>query len=115
MRTSIFLWAISTSDYADVVTLLKTQVDSYRSPDDDGFLPHHLWWLNGIATLINNNAKACVWDFATPRIHQVDGANTNWDVLDEEEHPFCHVQDYTPCALCLEQGWDMFNQGRDQD
>ncbi len=111
MCTSIFLRAISTSEYANVVTLLQTQVDSYRNPDDDGFLPHN-FWLNGIATLINNNAKARIWDFATPRIHQVDGADTNWDVLDEEEHPFCHVQGYTPRALRLEQGRDRLYQGR---
>jgi hypothetical protein len=111
MRTSIFLRAISTSEYANVVTLLQTQVDSYRNPDDDGFLPHHLR-LNGTATLINNNAKARVRDFATPRIHRVDDADTNWDALvDEEEHPFCHVQGYTPHALCLEQGRD----SRDHD
>jgi hypothetical protein len=110
MHTSIFLRAISTSEYADVVTLLQTQVDLYRNPDDKGFLPHHLW-LNGNATLINNNAKARIWDFATPRIHQVDGADTDWEALDEEEHPFCHVQGYTPRALFLEQGRD----SRDRD
>jgi hypothetical protein len=100
--------------YANVVTLLQTQVDLYRNPDNDNFLPHHLQ-LNGIATLINNNAKAHVRDFATPRIHQVDGTDTDWDVLDKEEHPFCCVQGYTPRALRLEQGRDRFDQGHDQD
>jgi hypothetical protein len=117
MHTSIFLRAISTSEYANVVTLLQTQVNSYRNPDDNGFLPHHLW-LNGIAMLINNNVKARIRDFATPRIHQVDGTDTDWDALDEEEHPFCQVQGYTPRALHLEQGRDSrdcdrgSNQGR---
>jgi hypothetical protein len=114
MRTTIFLWAISTSDYADIVTLLQIQVDSFCNPDDDGFLPHHLW-LNGIATLINNNAKARVRDFATPCIHRVDGADTNWDLFDKVEQPFCHMQGYTPRALRLEQGRDRLQQGQDCD
>jgi len=112
MRTTIFLRAISTSEYADIVTLLQTQIDSFRNPDDDGYLPHHLR-LNGIATLINNNAKARVRDFASPRIHRVDGADNDWDCFDEVEQPFCHVQGYTPRALRLEQGRDGKEQGRD--
>ncbi len=98
MHTTIFLWAISTSDYANIVTLLQTQVDLFCNPDDGGFLPHHLW-VNGIATLINNNAKACIRDFTTPHIHHVDGADTDWDLFNEVEQPFCHVQGYTPRAL----------------
>ena len=38
LQTSIFLRAISTSDYTDIVTLLQTQVNMYRSPDDNGYL-----------------------------------------------------------------------------
>jgi hypothetical protein len=110
MCTSIFLRAISTSKYANIVTLLQIQFNLYHNPDENGFLPHHLW-LNSIATLINNNAKARIRDFATPCIHRVDGADINWDALDEEEHPFCHVQGYTPRALCLEQDRD----SRDRD
>jgi hypothetical protein len=98
MHTTIFLWAISALDYANIVTFLQTQVDSFRNPDDDSFLPHHLR-LNGIATLINNNAKARIWDFATPCIHHVDGADTDCNLFDEVEQPFCHVQGYTPHTL----------------
>ena len=109
MHTTIFLRAISTSDYANIVTLLQTQVDSFCNPNNDGFLPHHLW-LNGIATLINKNATARVRDFATPRIHRVDGMDTDRDLFDKVEQPFCHVQGYTPRALQLEQGRDKFEQ-----
>jgi hypothetical protein len=113
MQTTIFLRAISTSEYADdIVTLLQTKIDLFRNPDDDGYLPHHLW-LNGIAPLINNNAKASVRDFASPCIHHVDGVDNDWDCFDEVEQPFCHVQGYTPRALCLEQGRDGKEQGRD--
>jgi hypothetical protein len=120
MRTTIFLRAISTSAYANIVTLLQTQVDSYRNPDDDGYLPHHLR-LNGIATLINNNAKARVRDLATPRIHRMDGASSgldleadDWDQFDEAEHPYSHVQGYTPRALRLDQGRDDKGSSRDR-
>jgi hypothetical protein len=55
--------------------------------------------LNGIATLINKNATARVWDFTTPRIQRVDGMDTNRDLFEEVDQPFCHVQGYTPRAL----------------
>lgn len=35
-HSCIFLWAISQTDYADIVTLLQAQLDSHRSADDDG-------------------------------------------------------------------------------
>jgi hypothetical protein len=93
------------------VTLLQSQVDSFCNPDDDGFLPHHLW-LNGIATMINKNATACIRDFATPPIHHVDGMDTNRNLFDKVEQQFCHVQGYTPRALRVGQGRDRFEQGR---
>ena len=51
-RTTIFLRAVTPSEYADVVTSLQTSVDAYRHPNNDGFLPDHLR-LDGIATLIS--------------------------------------------------------------
>ncbi len=71
--TSIFLRAISTSDYANIVTRLQMQVDMYRNPDNDGHLPQHLW-LTGIATAIHNNHKAHIRNVATPRVRRTDGA-----------------------------------------
>jgi len=74
-RTSIFLRAIVDSEYADIVTLLQVQFDSFGSTDgDDGYLPHHLL-LSGAVTLINTNAKARVRDFASPRINKALGSS----------------------------------------
>ena len=93
------------TDYADIVTLLQAQLDSHRSADDDGHIPHHLR-LSGLATLIHNNAKARVRDFGAPRIHKLDGLEPVWDLVDDDELPFYHVQGYEPRVLHLEQGRD---------
>jgi hypothetical protein len=89
-RSCIFLRAISQTDYADIVTLLQAHLDSHRDAADDGHVPHHLW-LSGLATMIHNNAKARVKDFAAPRIHKLDGMDSVWDLVDDDELPFCHV------------------------
>jgi len=128
-RTSIFLRAIADSEYADIVTLLQAQVNSFRHIDgDDGYLPHHLR-LSGIATLINTNAKARVRDFASPRINRALGSGSDWDMafgstydwdaVDDDELPFCHVQGYTPRVHRLDQGRDradrVAHHDRDRD
>jgi hypothetical protein len=126
-RTSIFLRAIADSEYADIVTLLQAQVNSFRHIDgDDGYLPHHLR-LSGIATLINTNAKARVRDFASPRVNRALGSGSDWDMafgstydwdaVDDEELPFCHVQGYTPRVHRLDQGRDRADRDghRDRD
>ena len=113
MHTSIFLRAISISDYANIVTLLQTQVDMYRDPDDNGYLPQHLR-LNGIATLIHNNAKARVPDIATPRVCRTDGSTFDWDTLANDKQPYCHVQVFTPRAFRLDQGHDRVDNNRNR-
>ena len=40
-RTGIFLWAVASSEYADTVTNIQSNIDAYRNPDDDNFLPQH--------------------------------------------------------------------------
>ena len=123
-RTSVFLRAIVDSKYADIVTLLQAQVDSFRSADgDDGYLPHHLR-LSGIATLINTNAKAHVRDCASPRINRALGSSSagdsaydsgqDWDTVDVEELSYSHVQGYTPRVCRLDQGRDRADAGRDR-
>ena len=94
-RTTIFLRAVTPSEYADVVTNLQTSVDAYCHPDNDGILPDHLR-LDGIATLIHNNAKHCVRDLHSPQIHRMAGMDTTWDAAEDDETPFCHLQGYTP-------------------
>ena len=113
MHTSIFLRAISISDYADIVTLLQTQVDMYRDPDNNGYLPQHLQ-LNGIATLIRNRAKSRVQDIATPRVCRTDGATFNWDTLADNKQPYYHVQGFTPPAFRLDQGHDQVDNNCDR-
>ena len=41
-RTTIFLRAVTPSEYADVIMNLQTSVDAYCHPDNDGILPDHL-------------------------------------------------------------------------
>ena len=48
-QTNIFLRNIQLLEYADVVTALKLQVNTYLSDDYDGYLPANLC-INGIAT-----------------------------------------------------------------
>ena len=100
-RTTIFLRAVTPSEYADVVTSLQTSVDAYPHPDNDGILPDHLR-IDGIATLIHNNTKHRVRDLHSPRINRVAGMDTIWDVSDDSELPYCHVQGYRPRALRLD-------------
>jgi hypothetical protein len=100
-RTTIFLRAVTPSEYADVVTSLQTSVDAYRHPDNDGILPDHLR-LDGIATLIHYNAKHWVRDLHSPRIHRVAGMDTTWDALADNETAYCHVQGYSPRAFRMD-------------
>ena len=67
--------------------------------------------------MLHNNATACVRDIATPRINKLGGTDYIWDLVDEDELPFCHVQGYKPRVLRIEQGRDrgqfQWGQGRD--
>jgi hypothetical protein len=67
-------------DYTNIVTLLQAQLDLHRSADNNGHIPHHLR-LSRLATMIHNNAKARVRDFAAPRIHKLDGMDSVWSWL----------------------------------
>ena len=67
-RTTMFLKAVASSKYADIVTTLQSNVDSYRHLDDEYFLPQHFRVTN-IAMLIRNNAKARVWDLGHRRVN----------------------------------------------
>jgi hypothetical protein len=70
-RSGIFLRAIQHSDYADTVTLLQTQVNSYREDFDTGSLPTHLR-LHGLAESIHMNAQSCLRDIVSPRVRRID-------------------------------------------
>ena len=69
-RSNIFLQAIQSSQFADTVTVLQSQVNSFRFEYDDGFLPPHLR-LHGLATSIHQNTQARLMPIAHPRTHRV--------------------------------------------
>ena len=89
----MFLKAVASSKYADIVTTLQSNVDSYRHLDDEYFLPQHFRVTN-IAMLIRNNAKARVRDLGHRCINQVAGWDSMADVLSDDELQFCHIQGY---------------------
>jgi hypothetical protein len=113
-QTNIFLRNIQLSEYADVVTTLQSQVNTYMADDDDGYLPANLC-INGIATAIHMNASARVRDagFAPPRVRRIAG---DWNsTVPDAKLPLCAVQGYSPRAFRVEQGQDRFSRTYDRD
>ena len=106
-RTTMFLKAIAASEYADIVTTLQSNVDSYRHDDDEYFLPQHF----RVAMLIRNNAKARVQYLGHRRINRVAGWDSMVDVLSDDELQFCHLQGYQPHVFRMEQGRDRGGHG----
>ena len=78
-RTNIFLRAVVSSEYADVITTVQTSVDTYRHPDDDGHLPDQ-FRISEIAMLVHNNAHITSTD---PPI--TDDSSPPWDRIDRSE------------------------------
>jgi hypothetical protein len=71
--SGIFLHAIQFTDYADTVTTLQAQVNTFWE-FDDRYLPSHLR-LHGLATSIHQNAMSWLQDIGTPHVHRLDGGN----------------------------------------
>jgi len=111
--TTMFLKAIAASEYADIVTTLQSNVDSYRHDDDEYFLPQHFRVTN-MAMIIHNNAKARVQDLGHRRINRVAGWDSMVDVLSDDELQFCHLQGYQPRVFRIEQGRDRGGRGPDR-
>ena len=109
----MFLKAIAASEYADIVTTLQSNVDSYRHDDDEYFLPQHFRVTN-MAMIIHNNAKARVQDLGHRRINRVAGWDSMVDVLSDDELQFCHLQGYQPRVFRMEQGRDRGGRGPDR-
>ena len=99
----MFFKAIASSEYADIVTTLQSNVDSYRHDNDEYFLPQH-FWVTSIAMSIHNNTKARVQDLGHPRVNRVRGWDNRADVLSDDELQFGHLQGYEPRVLRIEQG-----------
>ena len=109
----MFLKFIAASKYADIVTTLQFNIDSYSHDDDEYFLPQHFRVTN-MAMLIHNNAKARVQDLGHRRINQVSGWDSMVDVLSDDELQFCHLQGYQPRVFRMEQGHDRDGRGPDR-
>ena len=101
---TMFVKAVASSEYADIVTTLQSNVDSYQHTNDEYFLPQHFRVTNIARMLIHNNAKARVWDLGHHRVNRVAGWDDMADVLMDNELHFCHIQGYQPCVLRIEQG-----------
>ncbi len=69
-RSGVFLRAVQYSDYANTVTTLQAQVNTFQE-FDNGYLPSHLR-LHGLATSIHQNAMSCLRDVASPRVRRLD-------------------------------------------
>jgi hypothetical protein len=96
----IFLRAVASLEYADIVTNIQSNIDAYRNPDDDNFLPQH-FRLTNVATLIHNSAKAQVQDIGYPCINQVSGWDSIHDIFDDDKLALCHVQGYRAWVLAV--------------
>ena len=111
--TTMFLKAIAASEYADIVTTLQSNVDSYHHDNDEYFLPQH-FRITNMAMIIHNNAKAQVQDLGHRRINRVAGWDSMVDVLSDDELQFCHLQGYQPRVFRMEQGRDRGGRGPDR-
>ncbi len=103
-QTNMFLCAITSSEYADVITTVQLHVDVFRHEDDDGFLPTHLC-LRGIATMLHLNARARVRDVGHPRIHRIFGNDTFWE-WSADDYPSFHIQGSNPWVFWIERDRD---------
>ena len=112
-RTTMFLKAIASSEYADIVSTMQSNVDSYRHEDDESFLPQH-FRITSIAMSIHNTAKARVQDLGHRRVNRVLGWDGAPDDFPDDDLQFRHLQGYAPCVLRMEQGRDRGGRGPDR-
>jgi hypothetical protein len=113
-HTTMFLKAVASSEYADIITTFQSNVDSFRDPDDEFFLPQN-YRVTNIAMLIHNHTKAHVRDLGQRCIDRVAGWDSMCDNINDDELQFCHIQGYLPRVLHIEQGHDRGPGGRGPD
>jgi hypothetical protein len=109
----MFLKAVASTEYANIVTSLKSNIDSYRHPDNEYFLPQN-YCLTNIAMLIHTHTKAQTRDLGLRCINPVAGWDSMSDVLMDDELQYCTIQGYQPRVLCMEQSRGGLGQSRDQ-
>ncbi len=113
-RTTMFLKAIASMTYANIATSLQSNIDSYRHPDNEYFLPQN-YHLTNIAMLIHTHTKSQVRDLGLRRVNKVAGWDSMSDVLLDDELHYCHIQGYQPRALRVEQDRGGMGQGGAQN
>jgi hypothetical protein len=84
-KSGIFLHAIQSSECADIVMMLQSHVNLYRSNFDDGSLPYHLC-LDGLVEASNTHSVAHHGGAGYPRVHRAS-----------EDHMWA-IQGYSPAA-----------------
>ncbi len=97
----MFLCAITSSKYADVITTVQSHVDVFWHEDNNGFLPTHLR-LGGIANMLHQNAKARVRDAGHPRIHCMSGGVKIREWL-TDNYPTFHIQGSDPRVFWVDR------------
>jgi hypothetical protein len=100
--------------YANIATSLQSNINSYRLPDDEYFLPQN-YRLTNIAMLIHTHTKSQARDLGLRCVNKVAGWDSMSDVLSDDELHYCHIQGYQPHALRVEQGCGSMGQGGAQN
>ncbi len=83
-RTTMFLKAIASTTYANIATSLQSNINSYRHPDDEYFLPQN-YHLTNIAMLIHTHTKSQARDLGLRCMNKVAGWDSMSDVLSDDE------------------------------
>jgi hypothetical protein len=84
-KSGIFLCAIRSSKYADIVTMLQSHVNIYHSNYNNGSLPYRVY-LDGLVEAINTHSVAHLGDAGYPPVHRAS------------EDPMRAIQGYSPAA-----------------
>ena len=114
-HTTIFLRAIASLEYADIVSTLQMNIDAYYPLDDDaGYLPQH-FCLSNVAQLIKNKAKAPVHGIGSSQINRVGGLDSPYASLADDDFPCCLIQGYQPWVFWAEQSCDHIFPDRGSD
>ncbi len=107
----MFLKAIASTEYANILTSLQSNIDSYRHPEDEYFLPQN-YRLTNIPMLIHTHTKLQARDLGLRRVNRVAGWDSVSDILSDNKLHYCHIQGYEPRALRVDQGrGDMGQRG----
>jgi hypothetical protein len=106
----MFLKAIASTEYGNIATSLQSNIDSYRHPEDEYFLPQN-YRLTNVAMLIHNHTKSQARDLGLRCVNRVAGWDSFSDDVSDEELQYRHIQGYQPRALRVDHGRRNMGQG----